>query len=415
MRQAYQILPVYTGDVSGVCSALFELGGMVVIHDPSGCNSTYNTHDEIRWYDQDSLIYISGLTDVDAMLGDDERLVGDVVEAVRQTSPRFVVLVSSPIPYQVGCDFAGIARLVEERTGTPVRHLATNGMHDYVRGAGIAFEALAELVADAAAKADAATAAPGGRPRRGRAVNVLGMTPLDFAGGNAPASVAAFLEAHGFERLSCWAMGSPYEEVMRSGEAALDLVVSATGMRAARVLHERLGIPYVVGMPTQGFSDALAQAMEATLEDGACRDARQDARRAAIMRRADGGEPDADVAFVGEPVQMGSLAAALAGAGARARVVSLLEDTSKLMDPALGDAAVRGEEEASSALAKADVVVGDPFLSSLPGLGGKPLVRMPHLALSGRQWLLEALDPMQVNIVELVGRARAAQAAELAN
>ena len=36
MRQAYTILPVYTGDVSGVCSALFELGGMVVIHDPLG-------------------------------------------------------------------------------------------------------------------------------------------------------------------------------------------------------------------------------------------------------------------------------------------------------------------------------------------------------------------------------------------
>ena len=43
MRQAYRILPVYSGDVSGVCSALYELGGMVVMHDPSGCNSTYNT------------------------------------------------------------------------------------------------------------------------------------------------------------------------------------------------------------------------------------------------------------------------------------------------------------------------------------------------------------------------------------
>ncbi len=55
-----QIIPIYTADVSGVCSALYELGGMTVMHDPSGCNSTYNTHDEIRWYDQDSLIYIFG-------------------------------------------------------------------------------------------------------------------------------------------------------------------------------------------------------------------------------------------------------------------------------------------------------------------------------------------------------------------
>ena len=48
MRQSYRIIPIYTSDVSGVCSALYELGGMVVMHDPSGCNSTYNTHDEIQ-------------------------------------------------------------------------------------------------------------------------------------------------------------------------------------------------------------------------------------------------------------------------------------------------------------------------------------------------------------------------------
>ena len=60
MKEAYRILPVCAGDVSGIASALYELGGMVVIHDPSGCNSTYNTHDEIRWYDQESRRYRGG-------------------------------------------------------------------------------------------------------------------------------------------------------------------------------------------------------------------------------------------------------------------------------------------------------------------------------------------------------------------
>ena len=35
MRQAYRIIPIYTADVSGVCSALYELGGMTVMHDPA--------------------------------------------------------------------------------------------------------------------------------------------------------------------------------------------------------------------------------------------------------------------------------------------------------------------------------------------------------------------------------------------
>ena len=78
MRQTRRILPVTAGDISGAASALYELGGMTVIHDPSGCNSTYNTHDEIRWYDQKSLIYVSGLTDVDVINGDDDRLIAEV-------------------------------------------------------------------------------------------------------------------------------------------------------------------------------------------------------------------------------------------------------------------------------------------------------------------------------------------------
>ena len=78
MKQVSVTLSTYTADVSGVCSALYELGGMVVIHDPSGCNSTYNTHDEIRWYEQDSMIYISGLTEIDAVMGNDEKMICDI-------------------------------------------------------------------------------------------------------------------------------------------------------------------------------------------------------------------------------------------------------------------------------------------------------------------------------------------------
>ena len=134
MRRTNRIVPTYTGDVSGACSALFELGGMVVIHDPSGCNSTYNTHDETRWYDWDSLIFITGLTERDAILGNDEKLVRDVVEAARELRPRFVALCNSPIPFISGTDFAAICKLVEREIGVPCFYVRTNAMHDYVVG-----------------------------------------------------------------------------------------------------------------------------------------------------------------------------------------------------------------------------------------------------------------------------------------
>ena len=99
MRQSYRIIPIYTADVSGVCSALYELGGMTVMHDPSGCNSTYNTHDEIRWYDQDSLIFISGLTEIDAIMGNDRKFIDDIEHAAREQRPKFIALAGSPIPF----------------------------------------------------------------------------------------------------------------------------------------------------------------------------------------------------------------------------------------------------------------------------------------------------------------------------
>ena len=84
MKQVSVTLSTYTADVSGVCSALYELGGMVVIHDPSGCNSTYNTHDEPRWYDMDSLVFISGLSQMDAIMGNDGQHGRDITGSIRQ-------------------------------------------------------------------------------------------------------------------------------------------------------------------------------------------------------------------------------------------------------------------------------------------------------------------------------------------
>ena len=87
-----RIISCYTADTSGVCSALYELGGMVVVHDASGCNSTYATHDEPRWYDMDSMIYISGLTEIDAVMGNDDKFIDDVCESAQRLKPKFIAI-----------------------------------------------------------------------------------------------------------------------------------------------------------------------------------------------------------------------------------------------------------------------------------------------------------------------------------
>lgn len=41
MKQTQRVTANYAADLAGVCSALYELGGLIVMHDASGCNSTY--------------------------------------------------------------------------------------------------------------------------------------------------------------------------------------------------------------------------------------------------------------------------------------------------------------------------------------------------------------------------------------
>ena len=271
MKQVSVTLSTYTADVSGVCSALYELGGMVVIHDPSGCNSTYNTHDEPRWYDMDSLVFISGLSQMDAIMGNDDKFINDIVRAAKELKPRFIALVRTPIPLMTGTDFEGIARIIEKQTQIPVFYFPTSGMHSYVSGAGMALETVArELVLPTNANGhfkengieienvsnelSVADTKKQNQQKLNQSeqkqienteskqsnskikINILGATPLDFSVNSTLDSIKEFLSKH-FEIISTFAMGSSIEDIQKAGEADVNLVISSVGFPAAKVCH----------------------------------------------------------------------------------------------------------------------------------------------------------------------------------
>lgn len=248
MKEAYRILPVWAGDVSGIASALYELGGMVVIHDPSGCNSTYNTHDEIRWYDQESYIFLSGLNMRDAVLGNDKKFIDDIVEAFYQLDPhpRFIAVCNSPVPYLTGTDFKAICRIVESRCHVRTFYVPSNGMYDYVHGAGLAFLQYAKNMLPERRQPDQEKDT--GRIR----VSILGATPLTYGNRRTVPSLRRLLEKDGFEVVSVWAMGSSPEEIERSICTDVNLVISDTGLPAAEYLRQHYGIPCVTGAPVPG-------------------------------------------------------------------------------------------------------------------------------------------------------------------
>ena len=398
MRQAYRIIPIYTADVSGVCSALYELGGMTVMHDPSGCNSTYNTHDEIRWYDQDSLIFISGLTDIDAIMGNDEKFLRDIEDVAEELKPKFIALASSPIPFMNGTDFPGLARALTAETGIPAFSVSTSGMHDYVYGAGLALSEIARHFTGAAEK-------------RKRKLNLLGVTPLDFGPQPMVDAMKRRLEKYGWEILSTWAMGDTLEDLSHAGEAEVNLVVSSVGIPAANVLREKFGTPFLVGTPVEGYEGEISDALEKEAESPceAFEDKKENSAEKSgaqisgeqeelwkvtpdqviYLRKKDsplsGFIPTPDITLIGEPVTMGSLAAVIEQKyRKKVQLLCSLEITEGLLRQE--DEVIRGEEAMEEKLKTARIIVADPLYRPICPESAT-FYEMPHIAFSGRIYL----------------------------
>ena len=359
MKQTARIISTYSADPFGVCSALFELGGMVIMHDASGCNSTYTTHDEPRWYDMDSMVYISGLSEMEAIMGDDEKLISDIVDAASQLHPKFIVIAGTPIPTMTGFDFTAVAELVEDRTGIPTFGFSTTGMSTYVVGANMAFEGIARRFV----KRDV-------EKSEKLSVNILGLTPLDFSINGSDQSVAEFAESAGFEVISKWAMGSTLEELTKAGRAHVNLVVSSTGLGAAKALNEMFGTPYVVGTPIgRAYQEQLKEAM----------------LRAAVTGHTDQKFSELakdEIAVIGEGITSLSLAQAIElEYGKGVKVLCATECPKELLRAK--DSLVSDEEDVIKALQGMKMVIADPLYRPICPKDAK-FIPLPAESFSGR-------------------------------
>lgn len=423
MKQVSVTLSTYTADVSGVCSALYELGGMVVIHDPSGCNSTYNTHDEPRWYDMDSLIFISGLSQMDAIMGNDDKFINDIVRAAKELKPRFIALVRTPIPLMTGTDFEGIARVIEKQTQISVFYFPTSGMHSYVSGAGMALETVArELVLPTNAnehfkengieienvsnELSVADTKKQNQQKLNQSeqkqienteskqsnskikINILGATPLDFSVNSTLDSIKEFLSKH-FEIISTFAMGSTIEDIQKAGEADVNLVISSVGFQAAKVLEERFSTPYVIGTPVKGFAGIIAEKLIDAAWTGKSQTAYFSVTSPGknISRAANG------IYIIGESVISQSLKAAMAlKQGIDATVICPLETEPEY----IGENVLlfSSEEEIKAAIAEAKTVIADPIYKTICA-DETNFIALPHEAFSGRIYRKEIPNLME--------------------
>ncbi len=381
MKNVSKIIPCYAADTSGVCSALYEFGGMIVVHDASGCNSTYSTHDEPRWYDMRSDIYISALTETDAILGNDEKLIEDIVSAAKDRQPAFIALCGSPMPMMTGFDYEAVARDIQGRTGIPTFGLATNGTRSYISGAGMALEAIVREFVHDMPKEDF----------DGIAINIIGATPLDFGLTGAVESMKKLYSRPKMKVISSIGMGGTLDEIRKAASANVNLVVSYCGLPAVRYMEKEFGIHYICGVPLGDVdmiqAGALSSFMYETAHDGI-------SRMMAAMCRGRATDEKAERLVIGEAVLAGSIAFEWSVMTRHAVDVICPPDIDADLSPDKKDMPLYAEEDIKAYIKDRGIkeVVADPLYKYIIPEGCR-LIELPHFAFSGRCFAKDMKDP----------------------
>lgn len=361
MEQLWITLPAFAPDYSGVCSAMFDLKGLTVVHDASGCTGNYTGYDEPRWYGSESKVFCSGLREIDAVLGNDEKLIRNILKAGELVHPTIYTVVGSPVPMVIGTDTRGIAHELETTTGVPSFGFDTNGLGLYHTGVS---DAMCRLINRFTKPADTKVE---------RGINILGTTPLDFSANENAQDLKNRLEEWGFTIIGQLMMGASVQQIRDLDQAVVNLVVTSSGLEAARLLEKKFGIPYVVGMPLEKDT-AIKDLLEETIKDR---------KNRKIADEAGSG----DVLIICEQVLGNSIRNLLQKRYSKIRVtVGTFFDLDEEIT-AKGDINITSEEMLVRVLESGQysTLVGDPlFEELLEEAGGMQFVGIPHVAVSSK-------------------------------
>ena len=400
MARLSLFLPPPAGDYSGAAGVLFGLDCLVVLVDAGCCTRNYTEYDEPRWARRRKTAFSAQLRTLEAVLGDEERIVEQTAEGVHELGVSCAALLGTPVPAVTGMNLPGIACDVENRAGVPALGIETCGFETYERGASRAFKALVSRFAHASeASATRDEAAP---PR----VNVLGLTAQDFMGEADMQACLGWLQEAGLEIAFSTADSYTLDDVAAAGQADASVAVAWSGLAAARELLQRCGVPYVVGRPwcaedARVLAELVRKAAGGeTQSDPLClwneeREATisvaelADSLETAATDEAAASAAPSPILLLGEQVAMCSLRmhvrAALAQAGLSSPVVVATRFSA---DPTLakpGDLSEIGERELIAWARKNPgfTWVGDPLFERIPAFVSRSAAMLPHEATSG--------------------------------
>ena len=234
-------ISLYTADTFGFCSCLFEFGGLIIIHDASGCNSTYTTHDEPRWGEIESNIYISALTEIDSISGNDNKLINDIIDTANIIKPNFIAICGTPIPSMTGFDYLAVAKIIEEKIKIKTFGVNTTGMDDYLIGIKKAYDLIFDNFLNITKNIS--------EKKISNKINLIGITPLDFYYKNEDVLIKNYFINKNFEIINSFTVGLDIKNIENFITADKNIVLSEAGINFAKKIEDKYNMSYDIGIP----------------------------------------------------------------------------------------------------------------------------------------------------------------------
>ena len=354
-------LPPIAPDYSGAASALFDLGGIVVMHDASGCTGNYTGFDEPRWMGSRSAVYCSGLRRMDAIMGNDQKFIDGALAAAKDLDPTMIAYLGSPVPMVIGTDLEGMAAETEERSGIPSFGINTIGQHYYDKGASDTFLKLIKRFTKKPVKKG---------PAAKKRVNVLGLLSIDMGNEKNPDEICKKIEESGFEIQARFAMGLSLEQIEHAAEADLNIVTARCGLDAAQYMEKRYGIPYICGVPV-GDGNVFERKIKNETNEDTC--------HSSVETSVPG------ILIIHEQIFANSIREEIKElCDIPVTVGSMYKLDSRLSEE--GDIDLPNEMSVRKAINndKYAVIIADPQIARILKREDVKLIEMPHVALSGR-------------------------------
>ena len=395
MAKLCMTLPPFSPDYSGVCSTLFPWDTLTVIHDASGCTGNYTGYDEPRWFHSRAPIYCSGLREIDAILGDDEKLIQKVLYALEDVKPEMIALVGSPVPMVIGTDMEGIAAEIENRTGIMSFGFDTTGIGYYPEGIAMVYKKVIQRVleesdieVETGKLSDCEILNKNDNVENGcevtNSVNILGATPIDFGKSNTLEELEQLLVDNGITiNVSLWKKTTK-QDITRLKQGACNIVVSHAGVELAKYMEKRYGIPYVTGLPYgEKYAGIWIEKLKELFVDS-CLEEDNAISNKTECESTVSLKTESSILIIGEQFQSDSIRKAIeAECGINCDVAGICGWSKEFAREQ--DRFLESEEEIEVLLndEKYDLIIGDPLYKTLLH-SEKKYLEYPHYAVSSK-------------------------------